>query len=90
MSDAEGDVAGAWRILGKRWTLPILKIVGSKQAVRFNEIERALAGISSTMLTERLLELEQEGLMSKKFQRLKDQIQSDCKRRGTWIDTGRA
>jgi DNA-binding HxlR family transcriptional regulator len=62
MSDNE---ASAWRILGKRWTLPILKIVGSKQAVRFNEIKKALAGISSTMLCERLLELEREGLLAK-------------------------
>jgi DNA-binding HxlR family transcriptional regulator len=59
MSDNE---ASAWRILGKRWTLPILKIVGSNQAVRFNEIKKALTGISSTMLCERLLELEREGL----------------------------
>jgi DNA-binding HxlR family transcriptional regulator len=62
MSDNE---ASAWRILGKRWTLPILKIVGSKQAVRFNEIKKALAGISSTMLCEGLLELEREGLLVK-------------------------
>jgi DNA-binding HxlR family transcriptional regulator len=62
MSDNE---ASTWRILGKRWTLPILKIVGSKQAMRFNEIEKTLAGISSTMLCERLLELEREGLLAK-------------------------
>lgn len=65
MSDAESDVAGAWRILGKRWTLPILKIAGSKEAVRFNEIKKALDGISSTMLSERLLELESEGLVAR-------------------------
>lgn len=57
--------ARAWRILGKRWTLPILNIVGSKQAVRFNEIKKTLAGISSTMLCERLRELEREGLLAK-------------------------
>jgi DNA-binding HxlR family transcriptional regulator len=64
MSDNE---ASAWRILGKRWTLPILKILGSKQAARFNEIKKALAGISSTMLTERLSELEHVELVSKNF-----------------------
>jgi DNA-binding HxlR family transcriptional regulator len=66
MSDAEGDVACAWRMLGKRWTLPILKIVGSKEAVRFCEI-KALLGVSGTMLSERLLELEREGLMEKRI-----------------------
>jgi DNA-binding HxlR family transcriptional regulator len=65
MSDM--DTASAWRTLGKRWTLPLLKIIGSKEAARFTEIKKALAGISSTMLSERLMELEREGLLAKKF-----------------------
>jgi DNA-binding HxlR family transcriptional regulator len=68
MSDNDANI---WTILGKRWTLSILKIIGSREPVRFNEIKRALAGISSTMLTERLLELEYEGLVSKNFNGLK-------------------
>jgi DNA-binding HxlR family transcriptional regulator len=64
MSDANTEL-GVWRILGKRWTLPILKIMGSRKAMRFCEIKKALAGISNTMLSERMLELEQEGLVSK-------------------------
>jgi len=66
MSDAEGDVAGAWKMLGKRWTLPILKIMGSREAARFCEI-KALLGVSGTMLSERLLELEREGLVEKRI-----------------------
>jgi len=65
MFDANNPELGVWRILGKRWTLPILKIVGSKEAVRFIEIKKALAGISNTVLSERLLELEQEGLVAR-------------------------
>jgi DNA-binding HxlR family transcriptional regulator len=67
MSDPEGDVAGAWRMLGKRWTLPILKIMGSKEAMRFCEIKKALPGISATMLSARLLELEREWLVEKRI-----------------------
>lgn len=67
MSDTESNVASAWRILGKRWTLPILTSMGSKEAVRFSEIKKTLAGISNTMLSERLLELEREGLVTKKI-----------------------
>jgi DNA-binding HxlR family transcriptional regulator len=63
MSDNDANI---WTILGKRWTLSILKIIGSREPVRFNEIKKALAGIS-TMLTERLIELEYEGLVSKNF-----------------------
>jgi DNA-binding HxlR family transcriptional regulator len=67
MSEPESDVAGAWRMLGKRWTLPILKIIGSREAVRFCEIKKALPGISGTMLSARLLELEREGLVEKRI-----------------------
>jgi DNA-binding HxlR family transcriptional regulator len=56
----------AWRILGKRWTLPILKILDSK-AERFCEIKKLLPCISSTMLSERLVELEREGLVAKRI-----------------------
>lgn len=52
-------------MLGKRWTLPILKSLGSGEAARFCEIKKALAGISGTMLSERLLELEREGLVTR-------------------------
>lgn len=54
-----------WRTLGKKWTLPILKSMGSKESVRFGEIKKALTGISGTMLSERLLELERKGLVAK-------------------------
>lgn len=63
---AGGDLdLGTWRMLGKRWTWLILKSIGSKEAARFCEIKRALAGISSTVLSERLLELERKGLVAK-------------------------
>jgi DNA-binding HxlR family transcriptional regulator len=48
--------------------LPILKIIGSKEPVRFCEIKRLLAGISGTMLSEGLVELENEGLVTKRIQ----------------------
>jgi DNA-binding HxlR family transcriptional regulator len=41
--------------------LSILKSVGSREFVRFGELKKSLAGISSTMLSERLRELEREG-----------------------------
>lgn len=65
MSDNEVDI---WTILGKRWTLPILKIVGSAESVGFHEIKKDLAGISSTTLSERLLELEYVGFVTRKIQ----------------------
>lgn len=62
-----GRIAGIWKMLGKRWTLQILDIMSSREATRFNELKRSLAGISGTILSERLLELEREGLVTKKI-----------------------
>lgn len=64
---ASCPVIDIWEILGKRWSLLILKNLSTKETIRFNELKRALSGISSTVLSERLLELEREGLVSKKI-----------------------
>ena len=64
---AGGEVAHIWEVLGRRWSLLILKNLCSKEVIRFNEFKKLLSGISSTVLAERLLELEREGLVSKKI-----------------------
>jgi DNA-binding HxlR family transcriptional regulator len=60
-------VSDAWKLLGKRWSLLILKNLNGKECIRFNELKRAISGISSTVLADRLLELEREGLVTKKI-----------------------
>jgi DNA-binding HxlR family transcriptional regulator len=60
-------VLDTWKVLGKRWSLLILKSLDSKENIRFNELKRTLSGISSTVLADRLLELEREGLIIKKI-----------------------
>ncbi|AIC16482.1 winged helix-turn-helix transcriptional regulator [Nitrososphaera viennensis] len=60
-------VIDIWEVLGKRWSLLIIKNLRTKETIRFNELKRALSGISSTVLSERLLELEREGLVTKKI-----------------------
>src|ERR671926_1485353 len=61
------EIANIWEVLGRRWSLLIIKNLCNKKVIRFNELKRALSGISSTVLSERLLELEREGLVSKKI-----------------------
>ena len=61
------DVIQTWKVLGKRWSLLILKSLDSKESIRFNGLKRTLSGISSTVLADRLLELEREGLIVKKI-----------------------
>lgn len=60
-------IANIWEVLGRRWTLLILKNFCTKEVIRFNELKRSLSGISSTVLSDRLLDLEREGLLSKKI-----------------------
>lgn len=64
--DCKG-VIDTWKVLGKRWSLLILKSFDFKESIRFNELKRTLSGISSTVLADRLLELEREGLITKKI-----------------------
>ncbi|WP_415281417.1 winged helix-turn-helix transcriptional regulator [Candidatus Nitrososphaera sp. FF02] len=56
--------AGIWRILGRRWTFLILWNLENK-AMRFNELKKALGGIANTVLSDRLAELEGEGLVAR-------------------------
>ena len=67
MKEEKCDVVGLWEILGKRWSLHILKNLSTNRTVRFNELKRLIPDISSTVLSQRLLELEREGLISKKL-----------------------
>ncbi len=61
------EIVDVWELLGRRWSLHILKNLSTKEVIRFNELKRSLSGISSTVLSERLLELEREGLVTKKI-----------------------
>jgi DNA-binding HxlR family transcriptional regulator len=66
---SEPDLLGAaetWRILGRRWTLAILQTLASAGVLRFTELKKYLDGVSGIVLSERLLELEREGLLTKK------------------------
>ena len=60
-------VLNIWQVLGKRWALLILKNLSTKEVIRFNELKRTLSGISSTALSDRLADLEKEGLVYKKI-----------------------
>ena len=42
-------VIDIWEVLGKRWSLLIIKNLRTKETIRFNELKRALSGISSTV-----------------------------------------
>ncbi|HXU95868.1 MAG TPA: helix-turn-helix domain-containing protein [Candidatus Nitrosotalea sp.] len=56
-----------WKILGKTWALLILKKLTEKESTRFNEIKKAMPQISNTVLSERLHDLEEQGLITRKI-----------------------
>ena len=62
----ECHVDEIWSVLGKTWALLILKKLIEKEATRFNEIKKAIPQISNTVLSERLRDLEEQGLITKK------------------------
>jgi len=67
MKGEKCEVIDIWQILGKRWSLHILKNLSTNENVRFNGLKRLIPDISSTVLSQRLLELEREGLITKKI-----------------------
>jgi DNA-binding HxlR family transcriptional regulator len=58
-------VAKTMKIIGSKWTVMILHNLfeGKK---RFNELHRTLTGISPKTLSQRLQELEKDGIITKK------------------------
>ncbi len=63
--DSDCPVAHALHILGGKWTALILhNIFDGKN--RFGQLQRAMVGISSKTLAQRLFELEKEGIISRK------------------------
>ncbi len=66
MQNNECKIVDIWELLGQRWSLNILRNLSINGTTRFNELKRLLPGISSTVLSSRLLELEREGLINKK------------------------
>jgi DNA-binding HxlR family transcriptional regulator len=56
-----------FRLVGKRWTLPILAAVMHGPA-RFSEVGRAVPGVSERVMSERLQELCEAGLVERQVE----------------------
>jgi DNA-binding HxlR family transcriptional regulator len=52
-------------LLGEKWTLLILGALTKQPKLRYNDLQRAVRGISQRMLTLRLRKLEQNGLVKR-------------------------
>ncbi|MFX1579605.1 MAG: winged helix-turn-helix transcriptional regulator [Promethearchaeota archaeon] len=61
-------VFAASRILGKRWSILVIQVLLRPEAaigMRFNEIQKELSWISPKVLTQRLRELQEQGILSR-------------------------
>ncbi len=61
-------VFAASKILGKRWSIIIIQVLLRPEAVigmRFNELEKELSWISPKVLTQRLRELQENGILKR-------------------------
>lgn len=57
----------AMGIIGQKWKLPILWYIAAaeNQTLRYKELERKVVGITATMLTKCLKELERDNLITR-------------------------
>ena len=58
----------AMKLIGQKWKLPILWYIadGKNETQRYKELERKVVGITATMLTKYLRELEQDKFITRK------------------------
>ncbi len=61
----ECPIQASLGILGRKWTLMILRDIGFLKIERFNEILRATPGLTPRVLSMRLEELEKMGIIRK-------------------------
>lgn len=70
MSDAPSEatcrVEDVVRMIGGKWKLLILRQLIFGGTTRFNELQRRIGGITQTMLTKQLRELEADGLVARR------------------------
>jgi DNA-binding HxlR family transcriptional regulator len=59
-------IKNALEMIGGKWKLHILGQLLRKEVVRFNELKRDLSGITNTMLSNSLRELENDNLITRK------------------------
>lgn len=65
--ETECPILYAMEIIGQKWKLPILWYIADaeNQTLRYRELERKVVGITATMLTKCLRELEADHLITR-------------------------
>jgi DNA-binding HxlR family transcriptional regulator len=59
-------IAASLGVLGKKWTILILRDMSMRNVQRFSDLLRGIQGLTPRMLSARLKELESEGIIQRK------------------------
>lgn len=60
-------VAATMKVLGGKWKAILINAIYHTSPARFGELKRSVKGITQSMLTQQLRELEDDGLISRKI-----------------------
>ena len=78
--DPAGGIAAA---IGKKWTLPLIGILGNRPGHRFHQIQDGLNGIGSKALADRLKDLQKLGLVTRRvFAEVPSRVEYRLTKRG--------
>lgn len=65
--DLSCPVSRALTVVGTRWTALILRELLLHESRRFQDFQESLSGISPAMLSDRLKQLERDGIVERRF-----------------------
>ena len=81
--DTRCPILYAMDVIGQKWKLPILWYIRDKGTIRYNELKRKVVGITPTMLTKCLVELEEAGLVHREqFNEIPPRVEYSLAERG--------
>lgn len=60
-------VSPLWDLLSRSWALLIIKELSSVEVIRFNELKKRMPGLTAATLSERLKDLDAEGIITRKI-----------------------
>lgn len=76
------------QLLSRKWALLILSLLIRDRKLRYSELADRLGGISPKTLTERLRELEREGIIKRElFKEIPPKVEYSLTKKGTELAT---
>lgn len=89
--DTKCPILYAMELIGQKWKLPILWYIADAegQTLRYRELEKKVVGITATMLTKCLRELEQDGFITRtQYNTIPPTVEYSLAERGQDADPG--